>query len=227
MKTAPLLKIETFPIGSLACNCSIIYSPETKEAIAIDPGNDAEAFLRKVKELGVTVKALLHTHAHFDHIGQSNSVKKMLNVPIYLHKDDLFLYENLPQQGRFFGLTLDEPAALDGYIEDESEWKIHLLGSELKEPTLQAIVKSIHTPGHTPGSCSFLLETHEKPVLFSGDTLFLNSIGRTDLPGGDFDTLIRSIKKRLFTLPEETQVIPGHGAFTSLYKEKRANPFLF
>jgi hydroxyacylglutathione hydrolase len=223
------LELQTFPIGKLGCNCSILYSPHTREAIAIDPGNDAELFLARVEKLNVKVKFLLHTHAHFDHIGQSDTIRDKIGTPIYLHKGDLFLYEALPQQGSFFGDKVARPEGIDHFIEHEEEFALELSrddNSEIKDPHLKNVLKSIHTPGHTPGSCSFYCEAFDQPMLFSGDTLFANSIGRTDLPGGDFDQIIHSIKNRILTLAPETIVIPGHGASTVLHQEKRYNRFL-
>ena len=213
------LALHTFPIGNLGCNCSILYSPVTREAIAIDPGNDAESFLARVAKLNVKVKYLLHTHAHFDHIGHADIVRKKIGTPIYLHKGDLFLYEALEQQAMYFGASVAEPEGIDRFIEDEEEFG-------LEDSQLKNVLKSIHTPGHTPGSCSFYCEMLDEPMLFSGDTLFANSIGRTDLPGGDFDQIIHSIKKRILTLDPETIVIPGHGASTVLHHESRHNPYL-
>jgi hydroxyacylglutathione hydrolase len=214
------LALHTFPIGKLGCNCSILYSPETREAIAIDPGNDAEVFLARVAKLGVKVKYLLHTHAHFDHIGHADTVRKKIGTPIYLHKGDLFLYEALQQHAMYFGASVAEPEGIDHFIEHEEEFSLGV-----KDTNLQKVLKTIHTPGHTPGSCSFYCEMLDEPMLFSGDTLFANSIGRTDLPGGDYDQIITSIKQRIFTLAPETVVIPGHGASTVLHHERRHNPF--
>lgn len=220
------LALHSFPVGNLGCNCSILYSPQTREAIAIDPGNDAEAFLAQVAKLQVNVKFLLHTHAHFDHIGHADTVRHKLGTPIYLHKGDLFLYEALQQQASYFGVSVAQPEGIDHFIEHEEEFSISIADANLQDPRLKNILKSIHTPGHTPGSCSFYCEMFDQPVLFSGDTLFANSIGRTDLPGGDYDQIITSIKSRILTLAPETLVIPGHGSSTILHHEKRHNRFL-
>ncbi len=218
------LAISTFTVGRLGCNCSILYSPQTREAIAIDPGNDAQAFLSHVQELDVQVKFLLHTHAHYDHIGQADTIRQELGTPIHLHKDDVFLYNALLQQGAFFGEKVARPGGIDHYIEDEEEFSLNV--GAVSDPQLRKVVQSIHTPGHTPGSCSFLCTAFDEPLLFSGDTLFANSIGRTDLPGGDSEQILTSIKRRLLTLEPETKVIPGHGPMTSIYHESRHNRFL-
>jgi len=215
------LKIESFPIGSLACNCSIIHSISSKEAIIIDSGNDAELLLKKVEALGVQVKVLLYTHAHFDHIGAAAKVKKALNAPICLHQGDNLLYQALPVQAMMFGSLPMLPGKADKQILDEEEFGILTCNG------LKNFLMAMHTPGHTQGSCCFYSESISSlPVLFSGDTLFQGSIGRTDLPGGNFDQIKNSIKQRLYTLPDETQVIPGHGPMTVISNEKRSNPFV-
>jgi len=213
------LVLETLPIGSYACNCSILYSKITREALIIDPGNDHHALIHKLKELNIKVKKLIHTHAHFDHIGRSNEIKTATGATIHLHRDDQFLYDQLPLQGKFFGQTVGSPAPLDAYIEDQEEFSF-------EDPEIKTFLKTIHTPGHTPGSCCFYSESFQTTVIFAGDTLFQNSIGRTDLPGGDSTKIIRSIKERLLTLPDETYVITGHGPITRIAEEKSHNPFL-
>jgi len=213
------LILETFPIGTLGCNCSLIYSKKTKETLIIDPGNDAPTLLSMIKERDLKPKKLLHTHAHFDHIGQSGEIKKACNCSMHLHQDDMFLYEALDQQAAFFHQPVGVKESIDSYLQDEEEFG-------LEDQGLQKFLKTIHTPGHTPGSCSFYTDFFEHPILFAGDTLFQNSIGRTDLPGGDFDKIIKSIKTRLFDLPEETSVVTGHGPSTSILHERSHNPFV-
>jgi glyoxylase-like metal-dependent hydrolase (beta-lactamase superfamily II) len=205
--------LESFPVGPLQCNCSIIACKETGEAAIIDPGGDADQILQLVEKHKLKVKYLLHTHAHFDHIIGSRAIKEATGAKICLNREDQFLYDNLIQQGRLFGVTLDEPLPVDQYIEDEEEIKI----GNIKTSTL-------HTPGHTPGSMCFCLQDAES-LLFSGDTLFAHSIGRTDLWGGSFDQIIKSISTRLFALSDETRVIPGHGRDTTIWTEKHQNPF--
>ncbi len=213
------LNLTSFPVGNYACNCSILYSSATKEAIIIDPGNDHELILKKINELGIKVKSLLHTHAHFDHIGRSTEVSKATGATIHLHKGDQFLYDMLPQQGLFFGQQVGTPKKLDSYLEEGEIFKFD-------DPEINSFLTTLHTPGHTPGSCCFYTEYFETPQLFAGDTLFMQSIGRTDLPGGDSRMIIKSIKERLLTLPEETKVIAGHGPATNIFIEKKSNPFL-
>ena len=209
----------SFPTGSYQCNCSILYSQTSREAIIIDPGNDHEIILQKIKDLNLKVKKLIHTHAHFDHIGRSSEVAISTGATMHLHKGDLFLYDALPQQGMFFRQIVGTPKPLDSYLEDGEEFSF-------EDPEINTFLKTIHTPGHTPGSCSFYTDYFDEPILFAGDTLFRRSIGRTDLPGGDGALIIKSIKNRLMTLPDETKVIAGHGPETKVHEEKKQNPFL-
>ncbi|MBC61170.1 MAG: MBL fold metallo-hydrolase [Zetaproteobacteria bacterium] len=217
--------IESFPVGSFACNCSIIYHATTKDAIIIDPGNDAKIILDFINKYSLNVKKLIHTHAHFDHIGHSDQLRKKTGATIHLQKDDLFLYNLLPQQALFFGETVLSADPVDAFIEDNELFKIDY-NKKGAIKTVANSLETLHTPGHTPGSCCFYTEFFEQPLLFSGDTLFSQSIGRTDLPGGDSDLILKSIKKRLWQLPEETICIPGHGPTTNIYREKKTNPFL-
>lgn len=210
------LVVETFPIGSLACNCSLVYERERRRAIVIDPGDDPDALMQAVAARNLQVTQLLHTHAHFDHIGGSDAIKRRLGAPILLHRDDAELYRRLQEQGLLFGIPVAPPGEVDQFIEEGFEVT---LGE-------RPLLTTIHTPGHSPGSCCFYTEATGEPLLFAGDTLFHRSVGRTDLPGGDPYALIKSIKQRLFALPPESGVVPGHGAATTLVAERRENPFL-
>lgn len=206
-------------MGSYACNCSVLYSETTREAIIIDPGNDEGLILKKIKDLNIKVLKLLHTHAHFDHIGRSSEISEATKATIHLHKDDQFLYDMLPQQGRFFGQNVGTPKPLDAFLEEGETFSF-------SDPEIKIFLTTLHTPGHTPGSCCFYSDYFETPQLFAGDTLFQQSIGRTDLPGGDSDKILKSIKERLLTLPDETKVIAGHGPSSVIHYEKKYNPFL-
>ncbi|HEY9787233.1 MAG TPA: MBL fold metallo-hydrolase [Candidatus Obscuribacterales bacterium] len=206
--------IETFPVGPLQCNCSIIACPETKEAAVVDPGGDVKLIIERLNELGVKVKYLLHTHAHFDHVLGARSLKEETGAQICLHKGDQWLYDNLEKQCGLFGFKASDPLPVDRYLEDEEEVVVGKVKASV-----------IHTPGHTPGSLCFSLAGKESTLL-SGDTLFHRSIGRTDLWGGSFDEIIKSISDRLFKLDDSTTVIPGHGENTDIWSEKRENPFV-
>ncbi|MFZ4714817.1 MAG: MBL fold metallo-hydrolase [Bacteriovoracaceae bacterium] len=213
------LKLETFLVGSFGCNCTVLSSTTTKEAIIIDPGNDADKLLKKINEQGLQVKLLLHTHAHFDHIGQSKQIHEKTGAKICLHQGDQFLYDALEEQGSWFGMKLGAPGKIDHYLNHEEEFGI-------EDEGMNKMLKTLHTPGHTPGSCCFHLDSNDGPILFSGDTLFRSSIGRTDLPGGDFELIKKSIKERLYNLAPETIVVSGHGPNTVLGQEMKSNPFV-
>lgn len=208
------MKIESLVVGSFQCNCFILIDEKSKEAIIVDPGDEPEAILRLVSSEGLTVKALIHTHAHLDHMMATKKVQEETKALAYLHKDDTYLWDNVQMQADLFGLETDGPGKVDKHLEDGMEIK---WGSEK--------VKTIFTPGHTPGSSCFHYEGKES-LLFSGDTLFKNSIGRTDLWGGDFDKISKSIRKKIYTLDDDTIVLCGHGPETLIGKEKRHNPFV-
>ncbi len=201
-------------VGPLQCNCVILACEETREAIVIDPGDEPSKIIQALEKDQLKVKYLLHTHAHFDHIGGTKGVKEKVQGTICLHKDDEMIYNMLPMQGQMFGMRMDSPHPVEHFLEDEER-------IQFGKHSLQVI----HTPGHSPGGVCFKMEGNES-WLFSGDSLFEQSIGRTDLWGADHGTLIHSIKSRLFTLSDETKVFPGHGNPTRIFEEKRSNPFL-
>ncbi len=212
------LQMETFPVYPLGCNCSLLYSTTTGEAIVIDPGGSEDMILQRLQKFGVTVKAILHTHAHFDHcLGTAKIAEEFPKSKICLHSKDLELYQNIAKQCAYFGIPFNQipPKPINHFLEDEEEFSLE-----------DRKIKVLFTPGHTPGSTCFHMELEEKSILFSGDTLFSGSIGRTDLWGGDPYAIIRSIKERLLVLDDETVVIPGHGDQTLIHREKKYNPFL-
>lgn len=203
--------IKTFPVGPLQCNCSIIGDKHTGRALVIDPGGDAKQILDLLKQLQLKVVAIIHTHAHLDHILAAGEIKNATGAPIYLHKSDQFLWDMADQQCQHFGLP---PASLpdpDHQLHDDQD--LGCCGGVV-----------IHTPGHTPGSVSFWFEDYK--TLIAGDTLFLGSIGRTDFPGGDFQQIQSSIKERLYCLDDEAVVVTGHGPNTSIGNEKATNNFV-
>jgi hydroxyacylglutathione hydrolase len=211
VSTAPW--IETFPVGPLQCNCTILADPASREAVVIDPGDEPERILRALEAAKLSPVALLHTHAHFDHITGSREVKEATGAPIRLHPADRPLYDALPDQATLFGLLAAAPLPPDAPLVD---------GETIRFGTYA--LRAIHTPGHTPGSTCFVLEG-DAPVLFAGDTLFRRSIGRTDLWGGDTDAILASIREKLFTLSGGMPVVCGHGPGTTVDEEKRLNPF--
>jgi glyoxylase-like metal-dependent hydrolase (beta-lactamase superfamily II) len=208
--------LEVFPVGPLSCNCSIFADPVTKEGVLVDPGGDPDIITQKLKAANVTVKYIFITHAHFDHFLAADIIKKHTGAPVILHKEDLQLWQMKDLQCNLFGI----PNTL-GPVSEPSQL---LSGNEVFEvnPTMRA--KALHTPGHTPGSTCFHFDTNG--IIFTGDTLFKGSVGRTDLWGGDKNALIKSIREQLYPLPDHTVVISGHGAKTTIGQEKLSNPFL-
>jgi len=204
---------KTFVVGPLQCNCTLLACEKTGEAVLIDPGDEGSRLVSELQGLNVKVKYLLHTHAHFDHIGATGFLKSHTQAQVCLHQGDQGIYEMLPVQGQMFGMQFDPAPKIEKFLTDEE-----IL--EFGEHKIQVI----HTPGHSPGGICFKL-TGGDEWLFSGDTLFQGSIGRTDLWGGDFDLLTKSIKRRIFTLKEDIAVFPGHGPSTFVGQEKRHNPF--
>lgn len=209
-----LVLVETFPVGPLGCNCAVIADPETKEAIVLDPGDEPDRILEVLRRNELKAVTLLHTHAHFDHVGVTARMKKETGAPIFLHEGDLPLYARLPEQGRLFGFDFEAPEAVDRFLAEGD--RVTCGGGFLEV---------LHTPGHTPGSVCFRLGG-DRPVLFSGDTLFRRSIGRTDLPGGSTPQILSSIETKLLTLPGDLAVLPGHGEPTTIAEEARLNPFV-
>ena len=205
--------VETIPVGPLQCNCTILGNLVSREAIVVDPGGDAEILLERLAELNLQVERIIHTHAHLDHFLASGKMKEATGAKLALHREDLFLWDMLEDQCRMFGIPFEPAPPPDQWLENEEE-------IDLKN--LQG--KALHTPGHTPGSMCFLFESQK--LLIAGDTLFQGSIGRTDLRGGDFKKIEKSIQEKLYTLDEETSVIAGHGESTSIGHEMRANSFV-
>ena len=206
--------VETFPVGMLGCNCAIVADTESGEALVIDPGDEADRILEVLSRNHLRPVGLLHTHAHFDHVGASALLARETGAPILLHSGDSPLYAALPEQGRAFGLPVGEPGPVSRFL---GEGDVVACGSSGLEV--------LHTPGHTPGSLCFRMGG-DRPVLFSGDTLFRRSVGRTDLWGGSSEALLASIREKLLVLPGDLPVVPGHGDGTTIAEEARLNPFV-
>ena len=204
---------EILPVGMLQCNCSIFGDEQTREAIVIDPGDDIAAILAVLQRNGLRVTAIVITHAHIDHIGGAQQLKQATQAPVYMNAGDAPLQAMMAAQAQWLGMAEPERVAIDAPLND---------GAVLRLGAAEFHV--LHTPGHTPGSISLWIPTEKK--LVAGDTLFQGSIGRTDLPGGDFAQILRSIHEKLLQLPEDTAVIAGHGAATSIAEEKLHNVFL-
>ena len=207
--------IETLPVGPLQCNCSILVDEETRLAIVIDPGGDFEKIQGRIENAGAKVTAIVHTHTHIDHVGATAPLQRWSSAKASIHEADRPLYDLLPVQAQMLGCPLPEICELEGDLTDD-----HVVRAGAIE------LGVLYTPGHTPGSVSFVVHGDDASVAFTGDTLFRRGIGRTDLWGGDSGLILRSLRNRLMTLEEKTVVIAGHGPTTTIGEERRANPFL-
>ena len=208
--------VETFPVGMLACNCTILADPASGEAIVIDGGDDVPAIAARLAAHDVRPRYLVHTHAHFDHIGALGPLRERCGGAGLLHHADRPLYATLGQQARWVGLAGGlEPVALDGDLTD---------GDTLTAGALR--LRVLHTPGHTPGSTTFAIEHEGATTLFSGDTLFRGAVGRWDLGGTSLADIVDSIRTKLLVFDDATTVICGHGEPTTIGTERATNPFL-
>jgi glyoxylase-like metal-dependent hydrolase (beta-lactamase superfamily II) len=204
---------EILPVGPLQCNCSVIGDDVSHEAIVIDPGDDIEDVLAIVRKHKLQVKHIVITHAHIDHVGGAMKMRAATGAPILLNQNDYALLKMLDEQAAWIGM--DSPGKVDI---DQSVGQ----ADTIKAGSLVADV--IHTPGHTEGSVCLYFPTEKK--LIAGDTLFAGSIGRTDLPGGSMQKILRSLQDKVLALPDETIVVPGHGPLTTIGEERESNPFL-
>ena len=204
---------EILPVGVLQCNCSIFGDEQSHEAIVIDPGDNIDEILAILEKHGLRVKEIVITHAHIDHIGGAAKLKAATGASVRMNSNDQELYDHLDVQASWLGMEPPAQTAIDDVARDGD---VLTLGP--------AEFRVLHTPGHTQGSISLWIPAENK--LIAGDTLFRDSIGRTDLPGGNPRQILRSIEDKLLTLPEETVMVPGHGANTTVGREKERNPFL-
>jgi hydroxyacylglutathione hydrolase len=204
---------EILPVGPLQCNCSIIGDETTHEAMVIDPGDDIADVLALIRKHNLQVKQIVITHAHIDHVGGAMKLRAATGAPILLNQNDSALLKMLDMQAAWLGMTAPGKVEIDQSIGDTDKVQAGPL-----------VAQVLHTPGHTEGSICLYFPLEKK--LIAGDTLFAGSIGRTDLPGGSFDKIIRSIHEKVLALPDETVVIPGHGPLTSIGEERESNPFL-
>jgi len=204
---------EIVPVGPLQCNCSILGDENSREAMVIDPGDNVEQVLAILKRHGLTVKQIVITHAHIDHIGGAAKLKRITGAPVLLNANDQALLKMLDVQASWLGMRPPENTAIDASL---------TTGDKLHTGTLVADV--LHTPGHTEGSVCLYFAAEKK--LIAGDTLFAGSIGRTDLPGGSYKKIMESLHGPVLALPDETIVVPGHGPLTTIGDERETNPFL-
>jgi glyoxylase-like metal-dependent hydrolase (beta-lactamase superfamily II) len=204
---------EIIPVGPLQCNCSVIGDETTREAIVIDPGDEIEDILGLIRKHNLQVKQIVITHAHIDHVGGAMKLRAATGAPILLNQNDYALLKMLDAQAAWIGVAAPGKVEIDQSIGQ---------ADTVKAGSLTANV--LHTPGHTEGSICLYFPMEQK--LIAGDTLFAGSIGRTDLPGGSFEKIIRSLHEKVLALPDETVVVPGHGPLTTIGDERESNPFL-
>lgn len=231
MQASEKLIHEILPVGMLQCNCHIVGDPQTREAIVIDPGDDAARILQVIERHHLKVTAIVVTHTHIDHVVGLRRLQEATGAPVYVHGDDLGLYRLLEQQAAWLGWKTPEPARIDQLVRE---------GDVIRWGRYQGQI--LHTPGHTQGSICLYMPSDVPATqdeggqakaaksgtgqLFAGDTLFAGSIGRTDLWGGSFEEIINSLMGKVLALPDSTIVYPGHGEATTIGRERATNPFL-
>lgn len=214
--SAQSLIVEHLPVGLLQCNCVILGDPETGRALVIDPGDDVARIAAVLERLNLSVTAILATHAHIDHVGGLAQLAELTGARTMLHEADVPLYDQLEIQAQFLGVPAPQVARrVDAYVGEGSSVDFG-----------RRKVEIVHTPGHTPGSIVLAAAGNKAPLVLSGDTLFAGSIGRTDLWGGSYEEIMRSLRTKVLALPDEAVVLPGHGPETTIGVERRTNPFL-
>lgn len=202
-----------FAVGPLQCNCSVVGDEDSHEAMVIDPGDQVDEILQILEDEQLTLKQIVVTHAHIDHIGGAMKLKAATGAPILLNQNDTALLKMLDVQAAWIGMKSPGPVQVDDSVSDAAVLNIGNLKANV-----------IHTPGHTEGS--ICLYFPDEQTLLAGDTLFAGSIGRTDLPGGSYEKIMRSLHNQVLALPDDTQVVPGHGPLTTIGDERACNPFL-
>lgn len=217
VKLMTKLFLDVFAVGPIQANCVLLGDAAAGELVVIDPGDEGALIAERVAASGLRPLVILHTHGHLDHAAGTAELAALLpaGLPVGLHRDELELYRNLPMQARMFGLEVEAPP-------EPTQWLEH--GQRLEVGGLRLEVR--HTPGHSPGGVSFVVEGAAQPLVVVGDVLFAGSIGRTDLWGGSFPVLERSIRGQLYCLPDATRVVCGHGPDTTIGRERASNPFV-
>ena len=211
------LFLDVFAVGPIQANCVLLGDPDAGEIVVNDPGEEGERIAERVEASGLRPKMILHTHGHLDHVGATAEIYELLGggLPVGLHPDEIELYRNAPVQAQMFGLEVAAPPEPDLALNHGDNLKVGGFSLEVR-----------HTPGHSPGGVCFVVGGAGSPLVIAGDVLFAGSIGRTDLPGGSFETLERSIREQLYTLPDATRVICGHGPDTTVGREREMNPYV-
>lgn len=204
------MNISTITVGPFAMNCYLVGDTNTRQAIIIDPGAESEKLIKKIERENWQLLSIVNTHCHIDHAAEAAKIQKYFQVPFYIHQQEMPMLQMLPEQGKLFGITVEE-IAQPSFLQE---------GDKLNIGSLSGTV--LFTPGHTAGGISLLFGKH----VFVGDCLFQDSIGRTDLVGGNYEQLIDSIKNKLLRLTDETKVYSGHGPVTTIGRERKYNPFL-
>jgi hydroxyacylglutathione hydrolase len=207
-----MMVFEVVVVGPLSVNCFILGCEETREGVVVDPGGDVERIIQPVQRHGLTVRYIINTHGHFDHIGGNRQAIAAFGAPLLIHQADAPMLDRVADVGRMYGIQGENSPGADDFLVD---------GMEIEFGACR--MKVLHTPGHTQGGCCLYLA--EEGKIITGDTLFADSIGRTDLPGGSHDQLLASIRSKLFTLPDDVIAYPGHGPETTIGHEKRHNPY--
>ena len=209
--------IDVFATGAIQANCVLLGDDTTSELAVIDPGGEGERIVERIAHSGMAPRMILHTHGHLDHAGGTAELLELLggDLPVGLHRDELPIYSAITTQAMMFGLEVDEAPPPTMWLEHGATLKIGTINVEVR-----------HTPGHSPGGVVFVIEPQAPHTVVAGDVLFAGSIGRTDLMGGSFPVLERSIREQLYTLPDETRVICGHGPDTTIGRERSSNPFV-
>ena len=211
------LFLDVFPVGPIQANCILLGDRDAGVLAVIDPGEEAARIMERIEASGLKPTMVLHTHGHLDHAGGTADLMRRLpsGIPVGLHRDELQLYQGIQMQGQMFGLEVEPPPDPTLWLEHEQRLELGGLSLEVR-----------HTPGHSPGGVCFVIHGAPEPLVIAGDVLFAGSIGRTDLMGGSFPVLEQSIHSQLYSLPDETRVICGHGPDTTIGRERASNPFV-
>jgi hydroxyacylglutathione hydrolase len=212
-KEAELLVFDQLETGPLMTNCYIVGDSESKQAVVVDPGGHVGAIISALERNGLQCKHIVNTHSHFDHVGGNKDLKKQTGADILIHQAEAPMLTQLAGQGRIFGISIDNSPAADETIDE---------GDVIEAGAIRLNV--LHTPGHSPGSISLVIEGEGKILV--GDLVFQGSVGRTDLPGGSMNTLVKMVREKIFSHPDETRLYPGHGPATTVGVERQSNPFL-